>query len=68
VRRADRLVLYTDGMQERRSRSVDLAAMFRDSAAEHPREVVQTMTSAASVACHGHLEDDASILRLDWRA
>ncbi|MFI8183843.1 PP2C family protein-serine/threonine phosphatase [Actinacidiphila glaucinigra] len=68
VRAGDRLVLYTDGMQERRARGVDLAAMLRDSAAEHAREVVETMTSAVSVACHGHLEDDASILCLDWRA
>ncbi|MFD8077834.1 PP2C family protein-serine/threonine phosphatase [Streptomyces sp. NPDC059718] len=68
VRAGDRLVLYTDGMQERRARGVDLAAMLHDSADEHPREVVQTMTSAVSVACHGHLEDDASIVCLDWRA
>ncbi|MDX2649803.1 PP2C family protein-serine/threonine phosphatase [Streptomyces sp. PA03-1a] len=68
VRAGDRLVLYTDGMQERRARGVDLAVMLRDSAAEHPREVVEMMTSAVSVACHGHLEDDASIVCLDWRA
>ncbi|WP_018562252.1 MULTISPECIES: PP2C family protein-serine/threonine phosphatase [unclassified Streptomyces] len=68
LRPGDRLVLYTDGMQEREARSVDLAAVLRDSAAEHPREVVQVMTSAVSVACHGHLQDDATVMCLDWRA
>ncbi|MFF7212994.1 PP2C family protein-serine/threonine phosphatase [Streptomyces sp. NPDC008238] len=67
LRAGDRLVLYTDGMQEREAGSVDLAAVLRESAAEHPREVVQVMTAAVSVACHGHLEDDATVMCLDWR-
>ncbi|MEU6345893.1 PP2C family protein-serine/threonine phosphatase [Streptomyces sp. NPDC046977] len=67
LRAGDRLVLYTDGMQERGAGVVDLAALIRDTAAEHPREVVTTATAAVLEACLGHLRDDATILCLDWR-
>ncbi|MFG3310150.1 PP2C family protein-serine/threonine phosphatase [Streptomyces wuyuanensis] len=66
LRPGDRLVLYTDGMQEHRAQSVDLAALIRDTASEHPREVVRTLTAAVTAACSGHLQDDATVLCLDW--
>ncbi|MFD9605759.1 PP2C family protein-serine/threonine phosphatase [Streptomyces sp. NPDC059970] len=62
----DRLVLYTDGMQERQAESVDLPDMIHNTAGEHPREVVQTLTQAVTDACHGHPADDATIVCLDW--
>lgn len=62
----DRLVLYTDGMQERRAASVDLPAVMRETADEHPREVVRALTAAVTDACGGHLKDDATVVCLDW--
>jgi serine phosphatase RsbU (regulator of sigma subunit) len=62
----DRLLLFTDGMLERNTTSVDIEAMVAFGAEMHPREAVQHLTQAIFEATGGVLNDDATAMCLDW--
>lgn len=62
----DRLVLVTDGMLERNVATVDVPSAIAGTAHLHPREVVRALADSALAAAGHALEDDATVLCLDW--
>jgi len=62
----DRLVMVTDGMLERRAAVLDVAEALHDMTGLHPREVVHTFAKAVLGTAGGALEDDATVLCVDW--
>ena len=62
----DRLVLFTDGMVERNAAGFDFAETIEQTRALHPREAVRAMADRLLQETGGELEDDATVLCLDW--
>jgi serine phosphatase RsbU (regulator of sigma subunit) len=62
----DRLIVVTDGMLERNVASVDLPSAMRETQDLHPREVVRALADRALAAAGHALQDDATLLCLDW--
>jgi serine/threonine protein phosphatase PrpC len=67
LRPGDRLVMLTDGMLERNAGSLDLPDLIVRTRALHPREAARTLIAAIVEAHHGHLQDDATVMCLDWQ-
>ncbi len=66
LRPGDRLVMLTDGMLERNAKSLDLSDLIVRTRELHPREAARTLIAAVVDANNGHLQDDATVMCLDW--
>jgi serine phosphatase RsbU (regulator of sigma subunit) len=66
LRPGDRFVLMTDGMLERNVSTIDIPTTILKSENLHPREVVRALADSALSAAGHALQDDATLLCLDW--
>jgi serine phosphatase RsbU (regulator of sigma subunit) len=62
----DRLMFLTDGMTERNAAGVDMERLIAAGAEMHPREAVQHLVHDLLEATAGTLQDDATVMCLDW--
>ncbi|MGZ5404037.1 MAG: PP2C family protein-serine/threonine phosphatase [Nocardioides sp.] len=63
----DRIVIVTDGMLERNAAGIDLSVAIKDTRDLHPREVVRLLADSVLRATGHELEDDATVMVLDWK-
>lgn len=66
IQPGDRMLLLTDGYLERRARYVDIERVLLDTPERHPRQVVQELAHKVLEATGGKLEDDATVVCVDW--
>jgi serine phosphatase RsbU (regulator of sigma subunit) len=66
LRPGDRLLFVTDGMVERNAARIDLPTQLTNNSELHPRELVQHLATLVLDACDGDLQDDATLMCLDW--
>ncbi|MFK8907404.1 PP2C family protein-serine/threonine phosphatase [Streptomyces sp. YS-3] len=66
LRPGDRLVMLTDGMLERNARNVNLSDLIVRTRELHPREAARALIAAVVDANESHLQDDATVMCLDW--
>jgi serine phosphatase RsbU (regulator of sigma subunit) len=62
----DRLVIVTDGIQERNAADLDLPAALLGVGHLHPLEAVRALSDAVLAAAGAALSDDATLLVIDW--
>ena len=62
----DRLFFLTDGMLERNALGIDIGTLIEEGVDMHPREAVQQLIQAVLEVTGGNLQDDATVLCLDW--
>ena len=60
------MIFLTDGMLERNAASSEIPQLVTAGAAMHPREAVQHLVQAVLEATDGELNDDATVMCLDW--
>jgi serine phosphatase RsbU (regulator of sigma subunit) len=66
LRPGDRLIFLTDGMLERNVANLDIGHAILTTRDLHPRELVRSLADSALAAAGHALEDDATLLCLDW--
>jgi len=66
LRAGDRLVMLTDGMLERSAADLDLPALIESTQDLHPREAARVLIEHVVHAHGGLLQDDATVMCLDW--